>query len=217
MNNLEKLTSELEYWFDELKIDDIEKTYLRKTIREIAKVDEYTATHSLKIAFLLARSEDRKCFDVNFKDALYTGITHDIGKVLVDPKTLEKTNDIIKSKTWGKLDEEKMKIHPLLTYLIVNPKNPHSANISLRHHLYQNNPYPENIPVQAIQYAKENPIVIEKSKILSVSDCYHACKRNNNFHGEKEMTSEKIKELMYIQRPDCSKIIDTFYSNGIFE
>ena len=217
MTNLEKLTAELEYWFDELKVNEEDKEKIISFSKQIAQKDEYTAIHSLEIAFLLAKAEERKAFDVNFGGTLYTGITHDIGKVAVDNETLEKTNDFIKSKTWSELDEKRMKIHPLVTYHLISPSNPHSANISLLHHLYQKNPYPENLPHQAIEYAKENPVVTYESKILSVADCYHACKRKNNFNNGEKITSKKIRSFLNQQRIGCEDIIDTFYDKEIFK
>ena len=143
------------------------------------------------------------------KPLVYAGLLHDIGKIEVSPEILRKT------KGFTEEDYEEVKKHPLVGYLILKEAFPFSAEILLRHHRFQGDSYPEDLPDS--QYEPEEISLIEKyAKLLARVDSYDASLNRENKEFSSAKSREDLQRVMVEISPDMEDLIRDSFLRKIF-
>ena len=68
---------------------------------------------------------------VNPKTLYYPGLLHDVGKILTNPNSLNKTQG------FNQKDAKELSNHPIDSYKILRGIHDFSAEVALRHHYFQ--------------------------------------------------------------------------------
>lgn len=141
---------------------------IMKYMLDLQSTDEYTFVHSVNVAFysmLIGRW--MKMSEEQMKELIQAGILHDIGKMKVDNKILNKPAKL----TYEEFEE--MKKHPLYGYDIVKEAQEISEDtkkaILLHHERTDGSGYPYNLP--------ENRISLY-AKVIAIADTYDAMTSN---------------------------------------
>lgn len=145
-----------------------EADYIIKYINELRNTDEYTFTHSANVAFysmLIGRW--MKLPEHNIRELIQAGILHDIGKLKIEDKILNKP---------GKLTDEEfveMKKHATYGYDMLKSNKDINDDIKkailMHHERTDGTGYPTG--------AKENEINVY-AKIIAIADTYDAMTSN---------------------------------------
>jgi putative nucleotidyltransferase with HDIG domain len=113
------------------------KSGLLREQMELLKTKDEIYPHTQRVQFLAGELAKHKGMGMtNTMDLVRAAELHDIGKLLVPDKILEKKE----------LSEKEMKIveqHVVTSYEVVKPFMPKVANIIIGHHRYQEHPYPD--------------------------------------------------------------------------
>ena len=183
------------------KILEVQQTIQNSIIISLVKMlelfDEYTKGHSENVADLSMKLAS----EMGVKDtsaAYWAGMVHDIGKILVDRKILNKK---------GKLtftEYENIKMHPYWGYQVLNPSEELKdiATYVLYHHeRFDGMGYPEGL------VADEIPLI---SQIITVVDSFHTM-RSRRAYKEPMTIKETIQELKDQKGKQFSpKVVDCF-------
>jgi len=114
---------------------DTETQYTILVFLDLLKVKDYpTYEHSLRVAMLSADIAGYCGYDM--KPAFISGALHDIGKALVLPKSLKATIDFHEE------DYKEVKKHVLYSCKLLHGILNFTADVVLRHHIWQTNGYP---------------------------------------------------------------------------
>ena len=170
----------------------------------------YHYEHSLRVAFLGRRIAAFMHLDE--KALFYAGLLHDVGKMLTDDKTLGKVSG------WTSADTEEMKSHPMDGYRLLKGRFDFSAEIIVRHHVFQRNGYPEEPDESTHDYSKGTKATIAFcARLLALADVFDAMHRVNEKSGVmRAFTSDEIKERLIEMNPDQVRLIESLYKEGIF-
>jgi len=200
-----KLEERLEERFQELNIPKDDRIIIGALLFYVLKEhDEETYKHSVRVGLLCAEISEYLRLDT--AELFYAGLLHDIGKTEVDAKILNE-KDHFTDEYWEKTQQHTIHGHNLLkkTY-------PFTAEIVVRHHRYQENPYPDKLPKSEYK-RKWRKQIKEYSKILALTDFYDALTtRHNKKFDNSNMT---YKEIMLKHRKDQSELIEQLFSEGI--
>ncbi len=205
-----ELEKKLEQTFEELKIRHEDRESINHILELIRRKDALTYAHMLRVGFLcrdIAKQEY-----MNEKSLFYAGILHDTGKLLVPNNILTKTDG------FDERDMENIRKHVIDGYLILQDIHPFSAEVILRHHLYQERPYPKILP----QYDRfvsqtESNLISNYARIVALADVYDVLNnRINDKFGKTKISKEKAKSIILEKNPDQSKLINALYEAGIF-
>lgn len=173
----------------------------------LRKHDHETYCHCFRTSFICM--EVARLLGLDPKPLVYAGLLHDIGKVKVNPEILRKT------KGFTEEDYGEVKEHPLVGYLILKEAFPFSAEILLRHHKFQEDSYPENLPDN--QYAPEEISLIEKyARLLARVDSCDASFNRKNQKFSNAKSREDLQNLMIELSPDKEELIKDWFSRKIF-
>lgn len=153
---------------DTLRLEQDHIDQLKATLEIIRRHDEETYWHCRRVgdlayhAGLVLGTEPRALF--------YAGVLHDFGKVLVPGEILRKTGTAFTDE-----DYERVKPHAFYGYLMLKGPYPFSAEILVRHHLFQRLPYPEDLPSLDVRFSEKEKSLIERcAHILALVDFYDA-------------------------------------------
>jgi HD-GYP domain-containing protein (c-di-GMP phosphodiesterase class II) len=184
---------------------------MTRFLNRLLQKDKATHDHSIRVGLIAPNVA--KYLDLNVTPSFYTGIFHDVGKLLIPAELLRKTENFTEK------DYETMKQHAIFSYQILKKKFSFSADIVVRHHKYRKGEgYPEILPKYKHPYSEATRSLIERyAVILSLVDFYDAATtRINDKHGEKRYLSNvEVKNLMIEKHPDYSSLIYDLYANGI--
>ena len=126
--------------------------------------DSYTYTHSINVALLsMLIGQWMKYGDKKIESLLIAGLLHDIGKMRIDPKILNKPGKLTESEF------EEVKKHPRYSYELLQSKTDISLDIKvgiLMHH--------EKIDGSGYPYGVYNENINDIAKVLAVADVYDA-------------------------------------------
>lgn len=147
----------------EQKIESLNLSFVKSYCKMIQAKDNYTAMHSDNVAKLMTKfakliNLDKKHITI----AYIAGVTHDIGKISIPEKILNKP---------GKLTDREFEIiksHPRVSSDVLNSvaNLKHIANIVLYHHeRYDGKGYPEGLRGNSIPFL---------SRMLALCDSYDA-------------------------------------------
>jgi putative nucleotidyltransferase with HDIG domain len=190
----------------EVKADDQSSINAYLTLLKIK--DDATYEHSLRVGLLASRIGSYLHLDA--KALLFAGLLHDVGKSLVNPETLKKTVG------FGQADKKEMDDHVMFGYRMLRGKFDFTAEIILRHHLFQERGYPADIPEPLHDTSLGTEVMKNYyGRILALADFYDALtSRNNDAFGGKP-DHVKAKEIYLEKNSDQKKLIEELYANGI--
>jgi HD-GYP domain-containing protein (c-di-GMP phosphodiesterase class II) len=161
------LESKLNKAFKDLNISYIQQESLQNYLTVLRNHDFSTYQHSIRIG--LAGAKVAEMVGMNPKALFYSGLMHDIGKSGIDGEILRKT------KGYTEADHEQMMGHPLYSYILLEDVHDFSAEVALRHHTHQGEPYPKDIPKSKVQFSEETlKLIDEVSKVISGLDACDA-------------------------------------------
>ena len=204
---MEHLEYMLEQSFQELDVDSRSRDSIRNYLGILRVKDKETYEHSIRAGMISARISRQLGLDP--KPAFFAGTLHDIGKMLIEPSVLKK------KQGFSKQDLAQMKIHPQYTYLMLRGVHEFSAEIALRHHLFQERPYPESIP--ACNYPGQEGLINSYSRIISLADFYDSATNRNNGKFGRKLTPAEAKDIMIAKNPDAKRTIEQLYCKRAFE
>lgn len=181
-----------------------------KTYCDLMKLkDKPTYYHSLRVA--LYGIKIAEILHLEPKVLFYSGLLHDVGKALIDPKVL------VKKKNFDKIDYEKIKKHPLYGYYLLKGIHDFSAEVILRHHRYIGKGYPEELPSSRLSSLSATKVLIDYySKILSIIDFYDAASTRHDKSGSRIATKREVRKSLNQHFPNQKELINICYKKGIF-
>lgn len=207
---MEILEEKLENAFVELEISQTNQESIKNYLNILKKKDKDTYEHSIRVGLLGVKIAEYT--NLNKKVLFFAGVLHDIGKVLIDSKLLKKTEG------FNDKDMEEMKNHPEYAYKMLKGVHEFSAAIALRHHKFQENGYPKEIPDFKIPFSENTEESINNyAKILSLIDSYDALKTRINDKEKRRLREDEVKSLLLNKNSDKIYFIEDLYKNKIFE
>ena len=202
------LEEKLDGAFTELRIDRKNQKSIKNYLNILKAKDYATYAHSIRVGLLGARIA--KHLGMSQKALLFAGTLHDLGKIMVEPEVLKKT------EKFGEKDMEVMKKHPEYSYDILKEIHPFSAEIAVRHHEYQENSYPSKLPESKIEFSWATKFKIDKySEILAYADFYDATTRDDGKFGNFPLTNDEVKSIMQEEYPLHRYLIENLFAKGI--
>ncbi len=205
------LEEQLEGTFVELNVVPKDRESIKTYLSILERKDSATYEHSIRVGILASRIARHMHLDS--KALFYAGTLHDVGKTLIEPETLKKTEG------FNDKDMEQMKKHPEYSYKILRGVHEFSAEVALRHHTYQEAGYPKKLPKPKIAFSKNTQLTIDFfARILSLADFYDAItsRVNDKFGTKRKLSSDEAKSILLIKNPDQRYLIEDLYTNGIF-
>lgn len=199
--------------FSELNISSgqrIKALVLLKPLKEKSPSHREHYEHSVRVGFLAKKIG--QFMNLDAKALFFAGLFHDLGKQEVDTELLGKTDP------WTEEDKRRMQAHVLAGFNILKDKFDFSAEIIVRHHMFQPNRYPQVLPPFLHDYSEGTKTIIgEYARVLALADVYDALHRENSKFGEKRrLTDQEIEEYMIEHNPDKRKLIEDLYRADIF-
>mgnify|MGYP001578287878 CR=1 FL=1 len=205
------LEEKLEYSYAELGVSEHNRGSINAFLAVIRQKDIPTYEHSVRVGLLSRRIAQHMHLDQNA--LFYAGTLHDVGKALIEPEILKKT------EKFDERDMEQMRKHVEYSYQLLRGVHEFSAEIALRHHMFQEKGYPKRLPKPKVPYSGNTQIMINfYARLLSLADFYDALTtRNNDKHGEKrKIGAIEAKQIMLDKNRDQKYLIEELYKIGIF-
>jgi HD-GYP domain-containing protein (c-di-GMP phosphodiesterase class II) len=211
---IEILEERLEAKFDEFQLVKKQRDSLKLYLGLVRNRDEETWEHSVRVGLKGAEVAEFTHI-IEPKGLFYSGLLHDVGKVLVNPNSLKKKKD------FSPEDMEELKQHVMFGYKLIRGIHDFSARVLLFHHYFQEKGYPSEIPCPEIDLSKgTDALILYCGRLLSIVDFYDAASNRKNdkfFPGVSEIPDkERIKQSMLKFNPDQSYLIRELYKAGIF-
>jgi len=207
----QRLEDRLEREFAVLNINSENQNSIMTHLGLLKAKDHATYDHSIRVGLLASRIG--KYIHLDPKALFYSGLLHDMGKLLIPPQTLQKTEE------FDEQDMAEMRKHPEYTYQMLRGVHEFSAEVALRHHRYQESGYPKRLPKSKVPFSVNTKLMIDfYGRILSLADFYDAIKSriNDKFGEKKKLTEEESRSILLMKNPDQRYLIEGLYSNGIF-
>lgn len=207
---MKTLEEQMKEAFSELSISDNNKTSITSYLTILKEKDIPTYEHCIRVGLLGVKIA--KHLNLDSKALFFAGALHDIGKALIEPEVLKKNNG------FNEEDARKMQKHPEYSYYLLHNVHEFSAEIALRHHRYQENGYPAELPAPKIPFSDKTKALIEAyARLLAIADCYDAITmRHNDKFGNKKLTGGEIKRMLLQKNPDRNELILSLYEQKIF-
>jgi HD-GYP domain len=141
------------------------------------------------------------------KIAFLAGLFHDLGKLGVPLKTLQKTG------AWTEADAEIVEDHVLHGYELLRNHFDFTAEIILLHHSFQENNYPKNLPPYLHGYSEESrALIVEYARLLALADVYDALHRVNGKFGRRTpLDATEVRAELKKAFPDQADLITALY------
>jgi HD-GYP domain-containing protein (c-di-GMP phosphodiesterase class II) len=204
------LSDTLDVAFDGVDIDEDQRQKVRTFMNVLRLKDESTYEHSVRVAAL--SSQIGKFVSLNPKPLFLAGCFHDLGKALIRPEVLKK------KESFTKQDMEEMKGHVIDSYRLVRGTFDFSAEIVLRHHLFQAEGYPEVLPTCRVPFCRASKVMIDYyARMLSLADFYDAAssRENDKFGDKKRLNQDEVRSLMLKHNKDQVTLINQLYDHHI--
>lgn len=195
----------------ELGVSEQNKGSINAFLAVIKQKDVATYEHSVRVGLLSKMIAQHMHLDQNA--LFYAGTLHDVGKALIEPEILKKT------EKFDERDMEQMRKHVEYSYQLLRGVHEFSAEIALRHHLFQEKGYPKKLPKPKVAYSGNTQLMINfYARLLSLADFYDALTtRDNDKHGEKrQIGAKEAKQIMLGKNKDQRYLIEGLYKAGIF-
>jgi len=213
---MEQLEDKLQAKFDEFGLVNQQRDSLMLYLGIVKKRDLETWEHSVRVG-LLGADIAQFTHIVEPKGLFYPGLLHDVGKSMVDPKSLKKKKD------FGPEDMEEVRKHVMYGYKLLIGIHDFSAWVLLFHHYFQENGYPSEMEIPKFDpsFSKgTKALIMYSARLLSIADFYDAAtnRRNEKFvPGIQDIpNSQKVREAMFGFNPDQKYLIGELYNADIF-
>lgn len=208
---MKSLEEQLEKAYTQLELSPKNQGSINAYLSLLKLKDQYTYEHSIRVGLLGIKTAQH--YNLDQKAMFCAGALHDVGKILISPKTLKKT------KKYNKKEMEEMKKHAEYSHQLLTGVHEFSAEIALRHHRYQPERYPKKLKKSEVKFSENTRSKIElHAKILSIIDFYDAITtRKNQKFKKKKLKPEEIKCIILKTYPCQTQIIEGLYSNKIFK
>lgn len=198
--------------FVNLDINEFDQNIIKANLAKLREFHLMTYQHSVRTGFLMTAISEyvKKDKDIGF----FSGLMHDIGKLYIGRKILNT------SSGFGKKEMRKMRNHPVLGYNIMRTVHLYTAEIILRHHRYQEDAYPKQLPVTDSNFLRKKRVQIEEyARLLALADSYDAAKnRKNDRNGDvRSLYPEEVRGVLIKDYTNERDLILEFYDNGIFD
>lgn len=168
---------------------DMRQNYLQTVealVQALEAKDSYTSGHSGRVAQLaVAMAEELGMPDEKLELIKYAGILHDIGKIGVDERILNKTGSLLD------LEWEAIRNHPVVGENIIKKINfLYDISPAVRHHheRFDGQGYPDGLQ------GEEIPL---EARIIAVADTYDAITSNRSYR-QGRTQGEALKELQRV-------------------
>jgi putative nucleotidyltransferase with HDIG domain len=145
-----------------LKSSKIHLVEENSNINFIMKLDPITYKHSCNVAYYAANFVSNLNYNYSLPYVYYAGLFHDIGKIHIDHKILNKESTLLKREI------NAIKQHPALGYsMLLNLGLPNEVleAVKFHHEQFDGNGYPSGIK------AEEIPVL---ARIISICDVFDA-------------------------------------------
>ncbi|MFH0961586.1 MAG: triphosphoribosyl-dephospho-CoA synthase [archaeon] len=206
----EELERELGGAFAIFSVSPSDQEKIRARLKEIREVDEETYRHSVRDG--LKASEIASYLNLDPKPALISGSLHDFGKTKVPEALLRKKSG------FSEEDYAVMEGHVLAGYEALKVDFPFSAEILLRHHIFQERGYPKSLPKPSKPFSEGTLATIGfYSRLLALADFYDAIttRKNDMFGGA--LSKADAKAIFLAKSPDQKRLINALYNNSVFD
>ncbi len=202
------LVSLLDQAFDTHQVATSKRASIKAYLSLLLLRDTDTYLHSLRVGLRHAKAAQH--LRVPAKPALYSGLLHDVGKLLISPAVLKKHTGFTED------DREAMKPHPVYSYYMTRGIHPFSGAIVLRHHRFQPNPYPEPMPQETETWTpQEQQLIEDYARTLSLVDSYDAI-TTRKYSGYLALTLPERRAKFLSERPQEQQQIASFFDAGVF-
>lgn len=169
--------------------------------------------HSLRVALLAPQIASLLKLDE--KALFFAGALHDIGKIMIPKKILQKTTGL------SPKEKEIMAMHPIYSYEILRELGLlFSAEISLRHHRFQGWKYPKRIPKYEGPMSNETIMKARFcARMLAIADVYVSATNRpaKRYDWKKPLSREEAVAMLKRKFVSQKNIIGEIYAAGIFE
>jgi len=194
--------------FSRFDIDEKHRDSLRRYLELIRQKDVKTYEHSLRVSFLGVKVAE--FLKMESKPLLFSGLLHDLGKIIVEPELLKKQGK------FSREDMEKMKSHPVYGYWLLRNIHDFSAEVILRHHRFQEESYPAVLPEPKVPFDGETNKLVERyARLLALVDFYDAAATRKD-KKNRQLNPTEIRHIVTKSHPDQKDLIDELYEAGIF-
>ena len=208
-----KLEEELENAYKELEIEERNIGSLNACLGMIKGRDNLTWEHCLRVG--LKGKDVGDFINQDPKILFYSGLLHDVGKILTNPNSLKKSED------FNSKDMRELKKHPKEGYVLLKEIHSFSSEVLLRHHLFQENSYPEVLPHLPEEFSRATEVMINYfSRVLALVDFYDALvsRKNQKFVKGKQrfLTKRESRQIIIENNKDQEYFIEKLYKKRIF-
>lgn len=199
----------LEQAFFDLSMSRIHRLNIRAYLDILWLKHRPTYEHSIRVGALCLRAA--QTLGMNSRALFWGGTLHDIGKILVDPRVLQK------SSSFSQKDYAAVRPHVIFGYRMFQRVHPYTAELVARHHRFQLHPYPKRLPKPVVPWPRRTLKKIEKeARLLALMDFYDALtrRRNTRFIGNTKVGGQ-LRKILYDNNPDVSAQIDQLIKAGV--
>lgn len=197
------LETEWQQTADDLDVPIAARQVLEEVLNALDKHHKPTADHSRRVGMLAVRIG--KQLELPGKPLFYAGTLHDRGKLQVPVEYLNKKTE------WTEADARRLRNHPLDGYTeMIKDGMIVTAGLVVRHHTFQPNKYPEQLP-DAPPYMAASFLAC--ARVIALADFYDAAHRPNSAGLSSD---EEIKAKVLAHNPDMTDTIQALYANGVF-
>lgn len=207
-----KLRGKLFEKFKELNIVHNAQETIIDILNELAELDIPTADHSIRVA-LLSGIIGRE-MKLGEKGFFISGAIHDVGKLFVPTDILQK------KEGFGAADREIMKSHVLKMFERSGQQLPFSTRAGMRHHTFQEDPYPKEMPSYAYGDNAQTQLSMDLTGfIVSISDTFDAAvsRKNDKYIKNGTLSIEQVVSIMLQNYPYFDDLINHLYNSGILD
>ncbi|HII15576.1 MAG TPA: HD domain-containing protein [Nanoarchaeota archaeon] len=135
----------------------------------------------------------------------FAGLLHDIGKLKVDVKILDR------HVPFGEEEYRIIQSHPAEGYAKVRPLFPFEAEVLLRHHKFCKRSYPEKFPEPVNPNGFDMNLIESYARLLGVIDYYSSMQRHDGYPYPEGNKMQKIMQ----ERSGMDEIIRRLFDANI--
>jgi putative nucleotidyltransferase with HDIG domain len=174
---------------------------------------EMTFEHSVRVGILASKMAIYFAKPgVSSKMLLWAGLLHDIGKTLIDPALLNKTEGFTEA------DRAAMEPHVIYGYEMLRGVHDYTANIILQHHMFGAQPYPKFVPPSPGYLGPYATIINRAARVLALADYYDALmNRENDKNGNKPLSSAEKRDIYMRDNADQKEFVELLESVGVIK
>lgn len=217
MEEKNTLELKLEESFEELDIPPEARHHFMPYLDLLQIKDNDTWEHSVRVGLLGKRIAEYKHDEP--KALFLPGIVHDVGKLLVDSKTLKK------KQGFNQDDKKLMDEHPVYGYQLLEGIAPFSALVSYYHHFFGKYGYPPKdkpLPPVNVSFSEDTlHWAKECSRLVAIADFWDAVthRENDKYNsGEIKLPSKEESIKILLENSGCrTYLVRELYNGGILD